>query len=134
MSGAVEARQEVTFRANKRRKIFRKRHANDEDGARAGDGHQEDALAADPEQSSALVKRPRPKKHGIAFTGSGSLLGQTSTPSEETALVPVQKQPETDVQSERFVKPTGKASVVEDKHLYEPPSPSHSIRRAALTA
>ena len=122
--------QAPLFRPSKRRKVFRKRIAEEDDQAAE---LQEDAAeldesrgATDPSQQDAneqqpVVRRPVAKKHGIGFSSSGTAnpgAGRQDVPTE-TALVPVvDKEAGDALRSDRFTKPTGKASVVEDKHLY----------------
>lgn len=120
---------EPLFRANKRRKIFRKRpNADEENGSptpsasMAAQGASE-TLAADVDDEMApaihRVRKAVAKKHGVAFTSSGRPQQQEVEASVETALVPIHPSREQNVmQTERFVKPTGKTVVEDDKHLY----------------
>lgn len=118
---------EPLFKANKRRKVIRRRHQDEDQGsgAPAVPAQQRESIDDGEDSGPAIVKRPIAKKHGMGFSSSGAAKASTSGDVAETALVPAQSgRLEEAVQSERFVKPTGKV-VVEDKHLYVVPK-SHN--------
>jgi hypothetical protein len=120
---------EPTFRANKRRKVFRKRTDADDDGEQpttAPATAHEDADVGDSGVAVPVVKRPAVKKHGIAFSStSGPQRAQTEQEDAGSPVPVVHPSGDQNViQTDRFVKPTGKAATtVDDKHLYEVPSP-----------
>lgn len=147
MAENPEPQQGALFRPSKRRKVFRKRVAEDDQVAeeRQGsvaefNGSSGDANAVQ-EGSNDLppvVRRPAAKKHGISFSTNGAAnQGITRQDiSTEVALVPVIEQDVGNaLQSDRFTKPTGNVGVVEDKHLYVSPVVCVSMtRRVELTA
>ena len=70
-----------------------------------------------------LVRRPIARKYGIAFTSSAKpSQDELDSTNEERAMVPMHPDREEAVQEavqgKRFVKPTGKAIVMDDKHMY----------------
>jgi hypothetical protein len=124
---------EEPFRINKRRKVFRRRLDEDEDGLDArispvlsanAPSHMEEPAVLTSDLN--LVRRkPVVKKHGIAFTASGM---QALDRSDEQAMILIpQSQDETSAVNDRFVRPTGRVGVVEDKHLYVFSAPLESI-------
>lgn len=127
----TDVASEPVFRSNKRRKVFRKRADSDhaEEGAltgeRAGEGPQELEAIDQAEEDEANVtrsqKRGGARKLGITFssTGGGRTAQQQAT--EETALVPFTQDAEQELHNDRFVKPTGREVVTEDKHMYVEP-------------
>ncbi|USW55945.1 hypothetical protein Slin15195_G092640 [Septoria linicola] len=109
----------VLFRANKRRKVIRKRDLEEREESTSGVGQDLPGAISDQQSLVALstVRRPVSKRHGIGFS---SVLGQQPTGASstvETSVVPFQKQEDETTSNDRFTKPTGKAEVVEDKHL-----------------
>lgn len=128
---------EPLFKANKRRKVIRRRHQDDdqESGVPAVPAQQQESNDDGEDLGPAIVRRPVAKKHGMGFSSSGAVKASTGGEPTETALVPAQPgRLEETVQSERFVKPTGKV-VVEDKHLYVGPiSDNPFCSGAELTA
>lgn len=133
MAENSEHHQEPLFRPNKRRKVFRKRTVEDDEGTeerQSGnaelDGATVDvnALHEDSSERLPVVRRPVAKKHGIGFSSGGATNQGPSRQDEatETALVPVvDKEAGSVMHSDRFTKPTGNVGVVEDKHLYVKP-------------
>lgn len=123
--------EEVLFRSNKRRKVFRKKDT--EDDARESPDLAADAqalvlstAATDDEDVGASIgrafkparRRPFAKPHGIAFAAAATSARSTEM---EDVLLPAHDDDghaEALVQTDRFVKPTGRVGVVEDKHLY----------------
>jgi hypothetical protein len=119
------------FRANKRRKVFRKRAdsnaSGDEphvasttpdstttpaNGTTSTGGTHGDALSL-----SETTRVRRPKKHGIAFSSSDPSSSRPhNNNNEETALVISEGQPQ-DVQNGRFARQTGRTVVADDKHM-----------------
>lgn len=110
---------DALFRVNKRRKIYRRRNVDEQD---------DDGSSATPDSPEAdsgmrgqtqLVRRPLAKKHGIGFSTAGSKPAQQEDVATQTAVVPFQPaENEDQATHDRFVKPAGKAAVIEDKHLY----------------
>ena len=119
---------EPLFRANKRRKVFRKRTTSEEPPASQNEvSESADVVATqgEPEdgenESSGVVRFHRTggvKKRGIAFTSS-EVLRSGEDEIEERALVVVNEDGAQEaVHGDRFVKPTGKVAVAENKHMY----------------
>jgi hypothetical protein len=120
------------FRATKRRKVFRKRA----DSNASGDEPHVASTIQDPESTattangtnstgephgealslSETTRVRRPKKHGIAFSSSDPNSSRPHNNNEETAMVVSEGQPQ-DVQNGRFARQTGRAVVVDDKHM-----------------
>ncbi|KAK3073099.1 hypothetical protein LTR53_005627 [Teratosphaeriaceae sp. CCFEE 6253] len=123
MDGTPEAAAEPLHRATKRRKVFRRRTDDDHSG--------DASEVADPAALSTSIDttngdgpaiprsyKPSRRKHGIAFTSSAQSSRPIDEANEEIALVPLDPDGEQEVvQRGRFVKPTGKAAVVDDKHM-----------------
>lgn len=113
------------FRANKRRKVLRKRNIDEDQASpheRASDpldpSEIESAAGSHSPDILPTVKRPVAKKHGIGFTSSKRSPPRDAT-ATEVALVPRQAgSPQDLTQHDRFIKPTGKLDVIEDKHMY----------------
>ena len=120
---------EPMFRANKRRKVYRRRDDGDTESnvpsvqqgvTGAGNDGDEDGSVRQ------MHKKHVVRKHGIAFTSTSRSQTQPQTPelelNEATAMMVVPPSREGNVLStvstERFMKPTGKAAVVDDKHMY----------------
>jgi len=119
-----------TFRANKRRKVFRKRaesDANDDEPHVATSSLPDQARPAD-ENTSVITgeedatSRPdiarvrKAKKHGIAFSSSDRTSSRPHNDNEETALV-VSEPQVVEQQNGRFTRQTGKTVVEDDKHM-----------------
>ncbi|KAK0322211.1 hypothetical protein LTR82_006664 [Friedmanniomyces endolithicus] len=128
MADAGDSTAESLFRANKRRKVFRKRDGGkDYDGDEVGTAPPEDAPASmtDGHDDSAervvpRARRPPGRRQGIAFTSTGPATKQELAPSEEMAMIPIHPDRELNaVPGDRFVKPTGKAAVVDDRHIMQ---------------
>lgn len=142
-----ETAEGPTFRANKRRKVFRKRA-----GSVTNDDEPNIATSAPPDQatSASVMKdeaeassRPdiarvrKPKKHGIAFSSLDRTSSRPHNDNEKTALV-VSEPQIVEQQNGRFTKQTGKTIVEDDKHMCvlptsEPPS-SCLYFKSGLTA
>jgi hypothetical protein len=140
-----------TFRANKRRKVFRKRAGSDanNDEPHVATSLQVDQVPPTDEKTSAIkgeedtTSRPditrvrKPKKHGIAFSSSDQTSSRPHNDNEETALVVAEPQV-VEQQNGRFTRQTGKTIVEDDKHMCvlppsEPPN-SYPHFRPGLTA
>lgn len=123
MSEGAEQQADALFKPNKRRKVFRKRHTEDEEDKSAathqlpGEANAMD-IEGDDDDKTMVVRRPHNKKPGIAFGVSAKQSSQQQTVSLKTALVPLQNQESATIPGDRFIKPVTKAEVVEDKHLY----------------
>lgn len=117
---------EPVFRANKRRKVARKR-ADSEDAGEdkegqnsvgGGPGAKAIDSSEDKEESALRAqKRAGARKHGIAFSSSGARR-TTEEGNEGQALVPYSQDAPSDSHIDRFVKPMGREAVSEDKHMY----------------
>ncbi|KAK5733812.1 hypothetical protein LTR17_009364 [Elasticomyces elasticus] len=120
MADEAESTAEPLFRATKRRKIFRKRNDDDDLDAtttEASAAASTNSLPDDAEPAISRLRRPVGKRHGMTFSSS-TTLKQELEPDEDTAMVHVQPDHEQGmVQVDRFVKPTGKAAVVDDRHM-----------------
>ena len=124
-----ETAEGPTFRANKRRKVFRKRagsETNHDEPNIATSARPDQAPSAD---SASVMKdeaeassRPdiarvrKPKKHGIAFSSLDRTSSRPHNDNEDTALV-VSEPPIVEQQNGRFTKQTGKTIVEDDKHM-----------------
>lgn len=133
---------EPTFRAPKRRKIFRVRPREEEEevgpnsesgiGTTTPDGTASDLALAqsvekvipDTEDLSSVAdvlrrrKAGKQRKAGIEFTSSKTALPSSSSASVSTALVPVDSdQNALEVVSSRFTAQTGQVADVMDKHM-----------------
>jgi hypothetical protein len=122
-----EVEKEPLFRANKRRKVVRRRAEAEDKSDSADDGDQEPMISnlapiADEDGSAAVrvQRRPNVRKHGIGFTSTSSRRAENAGETEDMALVRVDADgAQDDVPgSDRFVRPTGKVAVAEDKHMY----------------
>ena len=132
----TEVPSEPLFRANKRRKVLRKRADSDAD-VEVGSlptvviGTDADATITEPPPVDAtkaagaplwLQKRGGTRKHGIGFSSAETRSRSVNDEqqNEVTALVPAKEDGALEVaaQNERFVKPTGRVDVTEDRHMY----------------
>ncbi|KXT01303.1 hypothetical protein AC578_2696 [Pseudocercospora eumusae] len=112
MSESADAPAHAVSRPSKRRKVFRKRNLDDDDG------DDDDEPSSSHDGHASVLRRPNAKKYGIAFGGSGKSAAETKgASSAESALVPSARQVSAAAQADRFVKPMGKAEVIEDKHM-----------------
>jgi hypothetical protein len=124
---------EESFRINKRRKVvFRKRLHEDDDepsdqppAASAAAATNGSSGTAEPSVFTSdlhlVRRRPLGKRQGIAFTASGSQA--PDQPEEQAMILAVQGQDGIAAANNRFIKPTGRVGVAEDKHLYVCPAP-----------
>jgi len=119
---------EPVFRANKRRKVYRKRA--DSDNGDEGPSHIADHGESQSEQlrgnredeagtALSIARRGGIRKQGIAFSSTESRRTEQQD-NEEKALIPfsAEEVEEEDVHNDRFVKPTGRVTTTEDKHMY----------------
>lgn len=127
MEGTAEG---PTFRANKRRKVFRKRagsDANDDEPNIATSSRPDQAPPAnekfgvitgeeDTTSRSDITRVRKPKKHGIAFSSSDRTSSRPHNDNEETAVV-ISEPQAVEQQNGRFTRPTGKTIVEDDKHM-----------------
>lgn len=99
---------EPAFRSAKRRKIIPRKKSTDSGQESTGGST----------GSSLAHRRPLTKKHGATFSSvsRGGAAPQASDGDEESAVVPFVQ--DVEVENERFMKPTGKVGVAEDKHMY----------------
>lgn len=127
----MDATSEPVFRANKRRKVFRKRadsEAEDEGRNKSAEtGNEPDEAwskgtddTEDLDEGSALrlQKRPGTRKLGIGFSSTEGRKTALQEDNAETALVPISQDAAPDVQIDRFVRPMGREMVTEDKNMY----------------
>ncbi|KAK0253166.1 hypothetical protein LTR01_005639 [Friedmanniomyces endolithicus] len=126
MADVGDSTTEPLFRANKRRKVFRKRaDSNDNDGDEVDSAPPQEAPASTNDEHGESVgmivpraRRPVARKQGIAFTSTGHTTQQEPVDDEEMAMISVHPDREQNVvPGDRFVKPTGKAAVVDDRHM-----------------
>ncbi|SMY25066.1 unnamed protein product [Zymoseptoria tritici ST99CH_1A5] len=116
---------EALFRANKRRKIYRKRNHDEDDNdiekSLSAANTLDELIATASEAAQArttVVKKSAAKKQGIGFSANGPRDATAESTNVETSIVPFQPDLHEDVSAiDRFIKPTGTAVVVEDKHL-----------------
>ena len=123
MMSETEESSTHLFRSMKRRKIVQRRHFDDEDSniekdelaSHVGTGN---GLSDTPLTSRLKPKTHLPRRHGIAFAAhEHKPKTQIESIEPPTAVVPSAASDEPP-QIERFMKPTGRVGVVEDKHLY----------------
>nr|POE47921.1 vacuolar import and degradation protein 27 [Quercus suber] len=105
---------EPVFKSAKRRKVLRKRVSDAEDEA-------EDSTAVVNDNAPSLPSRRRPltKNQGVTIS---SMHRTYATPlsndhSGDMVVAPYTSDVTEQVQNERFMKPTGKAGMTEDKHM-----------------
>jgi hypothetical protein len=139
------------FRANKRRKVFRKRAesgTNDDDEPQlarlqpsglvsAADVDNITGVGNEDSTSRSDVSRVRkPKKHGIAFSSLDRPSLRPHNDNEETAMV-ISEPQAAEQENGRFTKQTGKAIVEDDKHMCVSATQratSYNFLKAGLTA
>ena len=109
------------FRSHKRRKTFRRRSDAEHTIHSSATTDESSTL---PSEDCDILRPVRPvlRKNGIVFASSRR--GETvHESSDDTAMVPcdteVTEEPQ---QGDRFVRPTGKVTVSDDKHLYVGPA------------
>ena len=119
---------EPLFRANKRRKVFRKR--GDSNGSNEAlpsvpVAPNEAEFNVDQGQSDVaggvlrLEKKGGARKYGIGFSSTDGRRNPEQEQGGETALVPMSEKGAKEVlANDRFVKPTGRVGVTEDKNMY----------------
>ena len=124
MAELDELAPETVFKANKRRKILRKRTDTGIDEAvieqLQPEGIANDGVISD--QSSSVVRAQKPKKHAVHTSRSTGTWVEEPMQNQEMAIA--QRLPEAVqelVGNDRFVKSTGKVAPVEDKHMYVRP-------------
>ncbi|KAK0836074.1 hypothetical protein LTR73_000575 [Friedmanniomyces endolithicus] len=144
MADVGDSTTEPLFRANKRRKVFRKRaDSNDNDGDEVDSAPPQEAPASTNDEHGESVgmivpraRRPVARKQGIAFTSTGHTTQQEPVDDEEMAMISVHPDREQNVvPGDRFVKPTGKAAVVDDRHILQSgklPSDTEAQRDGSL--
>lgn len=145
-----ETAEGPSFRANKRRKVFRKRaesDVNDDEPQIATPSRADEVLSAAASTSaitgedyatsrSDITRVRKPKKHGIAFSSSDRTSSRPHNDNEETAII-VSEPQVAEQQDGRFMRQTGKTIVEDDKHmcvlpLSEPPN-SYTLIKPGLT-
>lgn len=114
------------FRANKRRKVFRKRAESDPpddkpnvttDQVASIDGNASILISEGYDAPRSDITRVRKsKKHGIAFSSSDRTSSRPQNDNEETAMVISESHP-AEQQNGRFTRQTGKAIVADDRHM-----------------
>ena len=133
---AYDESNERIFRSSKRRKIVRRRgesESNDEDGVigQLVEAEQSEAPItkhfhennAQEEHGIDSVTRARSsrgvRKQGIGFSSSVNRRHAEQEEHEEMALIPAAGTDTLEVMhSDRFVRPTGRVGLSEDKHMY----------------
>lgn len=126
-----EVRNEPVFRANKRRKVFRKRADSEEREVTSSAAPEAADIAdadgrTDVEENGAtgvirFQKKAGVKKHGIGFSSSDAFRGREGESEERALVLANENGAQEAVQADRFVKPTGKVAVAENKHMYVRP-------------
>lgn len=132
---------EVLFRASKRRKVVRKRPHQDgpddepsplalahESGTAITKHHQEnDENGVD--GMTRVQKKGPVKKFGIGFSSADSSRYTGQEQLEEQALIAVSEDGVSEIpKNDRFVRPTGRVGVTEDKHMYVLPGGKYISR------
>lgn len=127
---ADEPLTEVSFRPSKRCKVARKPTYQDstEDAAspsigepqRLRSNHEFEYVAEASGGVAQVQRRGGARKLGISFSSNESArMKAQSNPHEERALVPVGEDSASDFPTnDRFVKPTGRVGVTDDRHMY----------------
>lgn len=133
MADHDESVAEPLFRASKRRKIFRKRtdpdsiHDKDqqdrsETNARPAENDHGDGWSEQGQRALLAQRKSVTRKYGIGFSSIGRPQAQAQEQqpeNEERAIIPMHPDRQQKIeQVNRFVKPTGKVEVVDDKHMY----------------
>ena len=126
--------REPLFRANKRRRVFRKRAHSDELDAAAEALSDPTARVVGTDAlyyeeanngSTGIVrfqKKTGAKKAGIAFTSSDATRnGEEENEERATVVAEDDGVPAAIQGADRFVKPTGKVAVADNKHMYVRP-------------
>lgn len=130
----TDVANEPVFRANKRRKVFRKRRESEENAqaeiAEASEGNasaaNRAAEEADDGEGSAprLHRRAGVRKTGIGFSSTDARRTTHQQDTSETALVPINQDVAQEVQIDRFTKPVGREVVTEDRYMYVAHAPA----------
>ncbi|EMC96103.1 hypothetical protein BAUCODRAFT_517906 [Baudoinia panamericana UAMH 10762] len=109
------------LRAAKRRKVFRRKLDADDDNVSPSTPIETmDAVANETEARVALPRSRHNvvKKQGISFSSNSLAPKPEPLPSEETALVTMHPDREQRIAgTDRFVKPSGKTAVIDDRHM-----------------
>ena len=110
------------FRANKRRKVFRKRKDDGEEAKEQSDSEavqQSNGEDHEVNQRLRALRKPAARKHGIGFTSSNAPRSEEHDENEDREMMPMHPERQQHIaQADRFVKPTGRIAVGEDKHMY----------------
>nr|POE74346.1 vacuolar import and degradation protein 27 [Quercus suber] len=108
------AEAEPVFKSAKRRKVLRKRFSNIESEADEGS-----TVVAEDAPAVLARRRPQARKQGVAVSSvsRGYPTPLSSNELEDEALIPYAQHVVEQVQNERFMRPTGKATTGEDKHM-----------------
>lgn len=110
------------FRANKRRKVFRQRPGSDDEASVSQPGVNPSGASEADDGGKGLVttqnRKSGNRKNGIAFsTNVDKRQAEVQDTDMAMVLADQSKGPE-QIQDHRFVKPTGKTGVVDDRHMY----------------
>ncbi|KAI6792864.1 hypothetical protein KC332_g17299 [Hortaea werneckii] len=112
---------EPLFRANKRRKVFRKRKDDGEEEKEQSDSEavqQSNGEDHEINQRLRALRKPTVRKHGIGFTSSNAPRSEEHDENEDREMMPMHPERQQHMaQADRFVKPTGRIAVGEDKHM-----------------
>ncbi|KAH9841247.1 60S ribosomal protein L27a [Teratosphaeria destructans] len=127
---ADDTSHEPLFRATKRQKVFRKRRGRDEDEIESTSAP---TAPDDDDHPRQIARRPMARKHGVAFS-SATRTQREEPAQDETAMVMHPDRQQHMAQVDRFVKPTGNAKVVDDKHLTAYVDSKLAEMRASSTA
>ncbi|KAI6905761.1 hypothetical protein KC318_g2729 [Hortaea werneckii] len=112
---------EPLFRANKRRKVFRKRRDDGEEEREQSDAEavqQSNGEDHEANQRLRALRKPTARKHGIGFTSNNASKVEEHDENEDREMMPMHPERQQHMaQADRFVKPTGRIAVGEDKHM-----------------
>lgn len=128
---AEEQPAEIIFRASKRRKVLRKATQQDgEENAHSPSPVKEEVATEIPTRSLEreddgigsflrIQRKPGARKSGIAFSSMDNARRAGQDEEDNMALVLVSESGSSEMpKHDRFVRPTGRAEVTEDKHMY----------------
>lgn len=117
---------EPLFRANKRRKVVRKRtdipdesqNTADVDHEAAEISNQADPVADSSTAAIRFQRKPIGRKHGIAFASTEGRNGAQEENEDRAIVLASASEGQDAPGNDRFTKPTGRIAVTEDKHMY----------------
>ncbi|KAK3674477.1 hypothetical protein LTR78_005563 [Recurvomyces mirabilis] len=115
----MEDGSEPVFRSNKRRKVLRRRAEDDENLESISPEVNGDGELEGHHEPAQRVQKPLAKKHGIAFTSQSRPQSTEVESNDQIAIVAIHPSRDASVVpgANRFIKPTGKTEVTDDKHM-----------------